>query len=87
MAKRNIGMWLYQNSGGEQIQKKMIKKLKERDIDVIANINLKDAIAKNGHIIYEMKDKKVKLDKRISRSPKGLLFLDYPSIERRKRER
>ena len=63
MAKRNIGMWLYQNSGGEQIQKKMIKKLKERDIDVIANINLKDAIAKNGHIIYEMKDKKIKLDK------------------------
>ena len=63
MAKRNIGMWLYQNSGGEQIQKKMIKKLKERDIDVIANINLKDAIAKNGHIIYEVKDKKIKLDK------------------------
>ncbi len=63
MAKRNIGMWLYQNSGGEQIQKKMIKKLKDRDIDVIANINLKDAIAKNGHIIYEMKNKNVKLDK------------------------
>ncbi len=63
MAKRNIGMWLYQNSGGEQIQKKMIKKLKERDIDVISNINLKDAIAKNGHIIYEMKNKNLKLDK------------------------
>ena len=30
--------------------------------------------------------KKVKLDKRISRSPKGLLFLDYLSIERRKKE-
>lgn len=41
----------------------MIKKLKDRDIDVIANINLKDAIAKNGHIIYEMKNKNVKLDK------------------------
>lgn len=39
MAKRNIGMWLYQNSGGEQIQKKMIKLLKERDIDVLANVN------------------------------------------------
>lgn len=28
MAKRNIGMWLYQNSGGEQIQKKNDKKAK-----------------------------------------------------------
>ena len=35
----------------------------------------------------EMSLQKVKLDKRISRSPKGLLFLDYLSIERRKRER
>ena len=34
MAKRNIGMWLYQNSGGDVIQKKMIKKLKEREIEV-----------------------------------------------------
>ncbi len=63
MAKRNIGMWLYQNSGGDVIQKKMIKKLKERDIEVLPNINLKDAIAKNGHIIYEMKNKNLKLDK------------------------
>jgi ribosomal protein S6--L-glutamate ligase len=63
MAKRNIGMWLYQNSGGVEIQKKIIKKLKDREIDVLPNINLKDAIAKNGHIIYEMKNKKVKLDK------------------------
>ena len=47
MAKRNIGMWLYQNSGGEQIQKKMIKLLKERDIDVLANVNLKNDNAKN----------------------------------------
>lgn len=63
MAKRNIGMWLYQNSGGDVIQKKMIKKLKEREIEVLPNINLKDALAKNGHIIYEMKNKNLKLDK------------------------
>lgn len=62
MAKRNIGMWLYQNSGGDVIQKKMIKKLKEREIEVLPNINLKDALAKNGHIIYEMKNKNLKLD-------------------------
>lgn len=60
MAKnRQIGMWLYQNSGGDKIQEKLISKLKERDIDTLANINLREAIAKNGHIIHN----KVKLDK------------------------
>ena len=59
MGKRNIGMWLYQNSGGVEIQKKMIKKLNDRDINVIPNINLKEAIAKNKHIIHN----KIKLDK------------------------
>ena len=59
MAKRNIGMWLYQNSGWIEIQKKMIKKLKDRDIGVTPNINLRNAIAKNSHIIYD----DIKLDK------------------------
>ncbi|AXH09682.1 hypothetical protein CP960_09510 [Malaciobacter halophilus] len=59
MAKRKIGMWLYQNGGGDVIQKKMIEKLKQRDIDVVTNINLRNAIAKNGHILY----KDLKLDK------------------------
>ncbi len=48
---RKIGMWLYQNSGGDKIQKKIIKKLKERDIKTVANINPRDAIASNG-IMY-----------------------------------
>ncbi|RXJ87550.1 RimK family alpha-L-glutamate ligase [Arcobacter sp. CECT 8985] len=52
MCKRTIGMWLYQNGGGNRIQEKIINKLKQRDIDVIADINLKKAISKNGHIIY-----------------------------------
>ena len=59
MGRRNIGMWLYQNGGGDRIQKTMIDKLQEREIDVIPNINLRDAIAKNGHILHN----KVKLDK------------------------
>jgi len=59
MGKREIGMWLYQNGGGDKIQEKMIKLLKERDIDVLPNINLRDAIAKNGHILYN----DIKLDK------------------------
>jgi len=50
--KRTIGMWLYKNGGGEAIGKKIIKKLKERDIDVIDNINLRYATAKNGNIVH-----------------------------------
>ncbi|NKQ40666.1 MAG: ATP-grasp domain-containing protein [Sulfurovum sp.] len=49
---RKIGMWLYSNGGGDKIQKKIIKKLKQRDIEVIKDINLRHAIAKNGHIIH-----------------------------------
>ena len=60
---RQIGMWLYQNGGGDVIQEKIISKLKEREIDVISNINLRDAIAKNGHIIYDKTEEKIKLDK------------------------
>lgn len=59
MGKRKVGMWLYQNGGGDIIQEKMISLLKEREIDVIPNINLRDAIAKNGHILYN----DIKLDK------------------------
>lgn len=58
MKKRTIGMWLYQNSGGDKIQEKMIKQLKKRDIEVLPNINLRDAIAKNSHIIHN----KIKVD-------------------------
>jgi len=50
--KRTIGMWLYKNGGGEAIGKKIIKKLKERDIDVIDNINLRYATAKNANIVH-----------------------------------
>ncbi len=49
--KRTIGMWLYQNGGGNAIQKKIIKKLKERDINTIPHLNLRNAIARNGNII------------------------------------
>ena len=52
MSKRKIGMWLYSNSGGEKIGKKIIKKLRDRDIETIDNVRLHDCIAKNGHILY-----------------------------------
>ena len=59
MSNRQIGMWLYSNSGGDKISKKIIKKLKDRDIETINDVNLRHAIAKNGHILHN----DVKLDK------------------------
>lgn len=52
MSNRKIGMWLYNNGGGDKIGKKIIKKLKDRDIDTLDNINLRHAIAKNGNILH-----------------------------------
>ena len=56
---RKIGMWLYSNGGGDKIQKKIIKKLAKRDIEVVSGINLRHAISKNEHIIHDGR----KLDK------------------------
>jgi ribosomal protein S6--L-glutamate ligase len=55
---RNIGMWLYSNGGGDKIQKKIVKKLREREIETITDINLRHAVAKNNHIVH----KKVNLE-------------------------
>jgi ribosomal protein S6--L-glutamate ligase len=49
---RTIGMWLYSNSGGDKIAQKIISKLKDRDISTIDNINLRHAVSKDGHIIF-----------------------------------
>ncbi|WP_294966844.1 ATP-grasp domain-containing protein [Sulfurimonas sp.] len=53
MSNRKIGMWLYSNGGGDKIGKKIIKKLKDRNIDTLDNINLRKALAKNVNIIYD----------------------------------
>jgi ribosomal protein S6--L-glutamate ligase len=58
---RKIGMWLYSNSGGDKIANTIIKKLQDRDIITIDNINLRHAIAKNGNIIFK-NEKLNKLD-------------------------
>ncbi|CAA6801917.1 MAG: Ribosomal protein S6 glutaminyl transferase [uncultured Sulfurovum sp.] len=50
---RKIGMWLYSNGGGDKIQKKIVKKLRERGIDTVTDINLRNSIAKKGHIYHE----------------------------------
>ncbi len=51
MPSHKIGMWMYQNSGGDRIQQKMIDKLRQRDISTVTNLNLREAVAKNGNII------------------------------------
>ena len=45
-------MWMYQNGGGDKIEKKLVKKLKERGIKAVTGINLRDAIVKKGSIIH-----------------------------------
>ncbi|MEA2050556.1 MAG: ATP-grasp domain-containing protein [Campylobacterota bacterium] len=62
---RTVGMWLYSNGGGDIIQKKIIKKLKDRGINTIPNLNLRNAISKNGDIICQSEncDKSYKLNK------------------------
>jgi len=59
--KRKIGMWLYNNGGGDAIGKKIIEKLKDRDIETIDNLNLRNATARNGNIFHG-KTKLNKLD-------------------------
>ena len=59
--KRKIGMWLYNNGGGDVIGKKIINKLKERNIETLDNLNLRNATARNGNIILD-KTKLNKLD-------------------------
>jgi len=56
---REVGLWLYKNGGGDKIEKKMVKQLKERGIKSHTDLNLRNAIGKNGHIFV----KDMKLDK------------------------
>lgn len=51
MAARTIGMWLYQNGGGDIIQKQLVDKLKERDIDTITGLHLGEARAYKGKTV------------------------------------
>ncbi|OPX26780.1 MAG: hypothetical protein B1H07_03585 [Campylobacteraceae bacterium 4484_166] len=50
---RTIGMWIYQNGGGDKIQQKIINMLQDREIDVLPHINLRNAIVKNKDIICQ----------------------------------
>jgi len=50
---RRIGMWMYRNGGGDVIENKLVKQLKARGIKTVTGLNLRHAVAKNGHIIHE----------------------------------
>lgn len=50
MSPTNVGLWLYENSGGVEIQTKMVNALKQRDINCVTGLNLRDAYAKDGNI-------------------------------------
>jgi ribosomal protein S6--L-glutamate ligase len=51
MQKKTVGMWMYANGGGEEIQRQMVEQLRERDIQTIVGLNLHHAKAKNGGIV------------------------------------
>ncbi|WP_456485822.1 ATP-grasp domain-containing protein [Hydrogenimonas sp.] len=48
--KRRVGIWMYQNSGGDKIEKKIVNKLAERGIECKTGLNLREAFVKNNHI-------------------------------------
>lgn len=50
MNSRQIGMWMYQNGGGDVIERKLVEKLAERGIDCITGLDLNKAYAENDHI-------------------------------------
>jgi len=50
MSNRQVGLWLYQNSGGDKIQNKIVQKLKEREINAVTGVDLGKAIVSNGNI-------------------------------------
>ncbi len=47
---RQIGIWMYQNNGGENIEKQIVSKLKDREIESITGLNLGKAVVSNGNI-------------------------------------
>lgn len=50
MDKRTVGIWMYQNGGGDVIERKLVTKLKERGIDSVTGLDLNSAYAENNHI-------------------------------------
>ncbi len=50
MKNRTVGLWMYQNSGGNIIEEKLVAGLKEREIEVVTDLNLRYADVHNDGI-------------------------------------
>lgn len=53
MKERTIGMWIYQNGGGKEIENEIKNKLLEREINTITGVDLNKAIVSNGSILCD----------------------------------
>lgn len=51
MSKYTVGIWMYQNGGGDAIQRKLIDRLRERDIKAITGLDLARGMAHEGSIV------------------------------------
>lgn len=50
MSENRVGIWMYKNCGGTEIEKKIVSQLKEREIQAITELDLANGYASNGHI-------------------------------------
>ena len=48
---RKVGIWMYQNGGGDAIERKIVEQLRERGIEAVTGLNLRFAIASKEGII------------------------------------
>ncbi|RLA72864.1 MAG: hypothetical protein DRG78_23260 [Epsilonproteobacteria bacterium] len=51
--KKNVGIWMYQNGGGDKIEEKIVTLLNERDIATHTNLNLRYAISMDGALYLD----------------------------------
>ena len=45
-----VGIWMYQNGGGDVIEQKLVNHLRDLGHEVTTNLNLRYSVAKNGAI-------------------------------------
>ena len=50
---KRVGIWMYQNGGGDKIEQKLVKELEKRGISSICGLNLRYAEAKNDGIYID----------------------------------
>ncbi|MGR5251338.1 ATP-grasp domain-containing protein [Vibrio astriarenae] len=56
MESKKVGMWMYENGGGTQIQQKLINNIVNRGINCVTGLNLSSACAKEGTVYCQGQD-------------------------------